>query len=274
MDKMSSHKPANNGRRTRMAEVVRSRRLTPGMHRVTFGGEDMADFPAGQESAHIKLILPEPGQDRHEFESLIAEGNAKSFRRRTYTVRHHRPADNEMDVDFVVHEGGGPACDWALAAQPGSFLAMGGPGPKKAPHPAADWYLFGADLSAFPAAAAALEDLPADAVGKAIFEIPSEDDRQALDAPKEIDIHWHVHSDSHRISERQLAFFRDLEWPAGNAGVFAAGEGHAVKMLREHLLNERGMDKREMYLSSYWIIGLAEDEHQVQKRAENAAVAG
>ncbi|MEX3008059.1 siderophore-interacting protein [Hoeflea sp. TYP-13] len=262
-------KQQNTGRRTRIVEVARSERLTPTMQRVTLCGEDLADFPAGQESAHIKLLIPQENQSLTAFRDLV-ESKSKAVARRTYTVRHHRADTNELDVDFVVHDGGGPACSWALAAGPGDFIGVAGPGPKKKPVDNADWYLFGADMAAIPAAAAALEELPDDAVGHAVFEITCDDDIQPVDAPDGIQLHWLVHEDPHTSSEQQLEFFRSIDWPKGTPGIFVAGESGAVSGLRKYLTNERGLDKRAMYISAYWKIGLIEDQHQVQKQAEAA----
>lgn len=262
-------KKPNTGRRTRLLQVIRSQRLSPSMQRVTLGGDDLADFPANMESAHIKLMLPGTGMNPSEFRTLLNSGS-KNLPRRTYTVRHHRPEPGEIDIDFVVHDGGGPACSWAVSAQPGDLIGVGGPGPVKKPVDGADWYLFGADLSAIPAAAAALEALPDEAVGHAVFEITGDDDIQPMAAPPGIQVHWIVHEDPHSSSQQQLEFFRNLDWPGGIAGIFVAGESGAVLALRHYLVHERGFDKRAMYISAYWKIGLIEDQHQIQKNAEAA----
>lgn len=239
------------------------------MQRVTLGGDDLSDFPAGQESAHIKLMIPNDDQSFSEFLEMLENGS-KALPRRTYTVRHHRTDAGEMDVDFVVHDGGGPACAWALGAKAGDFIGVGGPGPIKQPVSGADWFLFGADMAAIPAAAAALEALPHDAVGHAVFEITGDDDIQPMNAPAGIKLHWLVHADPHTSSEQQLEFFRSLDWPKGTPGIFVAGESGAVSLLRKYLINERGLDKRTMYISAYWKIGLVEDQHQEHKRVEVA----
>ncbi|MEM6461292.1 MAG: siderophore-interacting protein [Pseudomonadota bacterium] len=249
--------------------MVRSDLLTPTMQRVTLGGNDLSDFPPGKESAHVKLLVPEQDQSKDSFLELLESGS-KEIMRRTYTVRHHRPDALEIDIDFVVHEGGGPACSWALSAKPGDFIGVAGPGPVKKPADGADWYLFGADMSAIPAAAAALEALPANAVGHAVFEITNDDDIQPMNVPEGIQVHWLVHEDPHRSSTQQLEFFKSVEWRKGLPGIFVAGESGAVAGLRHHLINERGLDKRAMYISAYWKIGLIEDEHQVVKRDEAA----
>lgn len=262
-------KKPNTGRRTRLLQVIRTQRLTPSMQRVTLGGEDLRDFPAKMESAHVKLMLPDATTDPSDFRALL-EAGSKALSRRTYTVRHHRPEPGELDVDFVVHEGGGPACSWALSAKPGDLVGVGGPGPIKKPADGADWFLFGADLSALPAAAAALEALPADAVGHAVFEITGDDDIQPMTVPPGIKVHWMVHEDAHTCSEQQLEFFRTLDWPNGFAGIFVAGESGAIAALRKYLVAERGLDRRAMYISAYWKIGLVEDQHQVQKNVAAA----
>ncbi len=260
-------KPAiKTARKTRILEVLRSTRLTPSMQRVTLGGTDLSGFPPGQEGNYIKLMIPPAGTSMVNFRTALENGD-KNAPRRTYTVRHHRPADNELDVDFVVHEGGGPACNWALAAQSGDCVGVGGPGPIKFPDHKAGWFLFGADMSALPAAAAALENLPKNAVGHALFEITCEDDIQEVNAPEGIEIHWLIHDHPHTSSTQQLDLFKALTWPDATPGVFVAGEFTAVAGLRAYLLDEKGLDKRSIYVSSYWKIGLVEDEHRIAKNS-------
>lgn len=134
----------------------------------------------------------------------------------------------------------------------------------------ASWFLFGADMAALPAAAAALEDLPHDAVGHAIFEITSDDDIQPVSAPEGVKIHWLVHDDPHCSSTQQIEFFKSLDWPNASPGIFVAGESGAVSGLRKYLIEETGLDNRKTYISSYWKIGLVEDQHQAMKQVEAA----
>ena len=60
--------PATNGasrrgRAPRLAEVVRTERLTPHMIRVVLGGEGLAGFPAGEFTDHyVKLLFPPAGK--------------------------------------------------------------------------------------------------------------------------------------------------------------------------------------------------------------------
>jgi NADPH-dependent ferric siderophore reductase len=256
-------------RKPRILTVRSSRYLTPNMIRVTLTGGDLADFPEGQEGAHCKLVFPSADDSLEAFSALYAEGRPKERLHpvRTYTVRSFRPETLEMDIDFVAHGDEGPATLWAQGAAPGDFLAFMGPGPVKLTEFYADWYLVAADMSALPVAAATLEAMPDTARGIAIFEIHSEADRQEIDTPEGIEVHWLVQDDPHLPSEAQIDFIRDLTFPEGRIQTCIAGESGVIRELRLLVQNERGIDKADAYISGYWKIGLVEDQHQEAKRA-------
>lgn len=115
----------------RELEVIRTKYITQNMCRVTLGGAGLIDFPVDQESAYIKLIFPE------------AEGMRPLMR--TYTISVQR--DNEIDVDFAMHEAEGPASNWARHTQAGDKILVGGPGPKKLINHDADWFLLIGDMT-------------------------------------------------------------------------------------------------------------------------------
>ena len=250
----------------RILTVKTAYRLTPNMIRVTFAGPELAGLPEGREGANCKLMLPEPGESREEFVARLQDGQQPL--RRTYTVRHYRPDLQEMDIDFVAHGDTGPASRWAHHAQPGDFLGFAGPGPVKVAQFDADWYLVAADPSALPVAAATLEAMPRDAKGVAIFEITDAADRQDIDAPAGIEMHWMVHPDPLNASDQQERLIRSLDWPDGRVQTCIAGESGVIRSLRAFLHQEKALARADTYISGYWKIGLVEDEHQAMKRAE------
>lgn len=238
--------------------------LTPNMIRVTFSGPELQGVSSGREGGNCKLTLPMEGQSYETFTEQLRQG--VKFPRRTYTVRAFRESPLEMDIDFVAHGAEGPASRWAMSAKTGDFCGFMGPSPAKVTDFKADGYLVAADLSALPVAAVTLEAMPRSAKGVAIFEVTSEEDKQVINAPAGIDIHWLVHPDPHTPSFAQDAFIRNLDWPKGRIQVCVAGESGIVKLLRQFLVREKNIGKSDAYISGYWKIGLVEDEHQKFKK--------
>ncbi len=251
----------------RVLTVKHKTRLTPNMIRITFAGPEIEGIRAGCEGANCKLMFAAQDQSREAFALQLEKGPKPTTR--TYTVRHLRQDVQEMDIDFVDHGNEGPASAWANAAGPGDFCGFAGPGPLKMKEFYADWYLVAADMSALPVAAAALEAMPRDAKGLAIFEITEASDRQVIDAPAGIELHWLLHPDPHRPSSAQQKFITEMEWPAGVVQTCIAGESGVIKALRDYLANQRKVPRKDTYVSGYWKIGLVEDEHQAMKRKES-----
>ncbi|MEM6619226.1 MAG: siderophore-interacting protein [Pseudomonadota bacterium] len=250
----------------RLLNVKEAFYLTPNMIRVVFAGPELDGFPEGREGGNCKLMIPEPGETRDAFAVRLADGPSPV--RRTYTVRKYDAAAGEMAIDFVAHGDNGPASRWAGHAKPGDFLGFAGPSLPKVTHFEADWYLVAADPSAIPVAAAALEAMPRDAKGVAIFEVTAEEDRQEIDIPPGLDVHWLIQPNPHVASSAQEDLIRSLPWPDGRIQTCIAGESGVIKSLRAFLHQEKQLPREDTYISGYWKIGLVEDEHQAMKRAE------
>ncbi len=224
--------------------------LTPSLVRVTLGGEGFAAFEDRAETdKYAKLKF----QD--------ADGAPVT---RTYTVRRVDPDAQTLDIDFVVHGDEGLAGPWAAAARPGDRLSLMGPGGGYRPDAAADWHLFLGDLSAVPAIAAALEALPASAVGHAFIEVETDAAIMALEAPAGVEVEWIV--DPSHATDALASVVSQFDWPAGAVQVFAHGERESMKALRPVLFDERGLDRDRVSLSGYWARGRTEDRFQAEKR--------
>jgi len=254
-------------RTPRLLTVKQARRLTRNMIRVTFAGDALSGFPTNREGGNCKIMLPADGQSREDFVLQLENGSKPVTR--TYTVRAFRQDGLELDIDFVAHGDNGPASRWAMQAGPGSFCGFAGPSLPKLTRFHADTYLVAADMSALPVAAVTLEAMPRDSVGVAIFEILSESDRQEIDAPPGIKMHWIVSPDPYTPSGAQEEFIRGLDWPSGTLQTCIAGESSVIRSLRAYLHNEKAVLRENTYISGYWKIGLIEDEHQAEKRAES-----
>ena len=246
----------------RSLQVIRSTYITPHMLRITLGGDELAGFPQDQESAYVKLIFPQPQVDK-------APSEARPLMR-TYTVRHQRAM--EIDVDFVIHDHAGPASSWALNATPGDTILVGGPGSKKLINPEADWFLLVGDMTALPAISVNLEQLPANARGHAVLEVHSEADIQPLVHPEGIELHWVINPTPDPEGLTLRNFLNNLPWCEGQVAVWAACEFASMRSLRQYF-REQGVAKSHLYISSYWKIGNSEDQHKVAKR-DDAEQAG
>ncbi|MCW2294753.1 NADPH-dependent ferric siderophore reductase [Pseudomonas sp. BIGb0408] len=241
----------------RTLRVISSTSVTPHMLRITLGGDEIDSFPADQESAYIKLIFPAPGSDG----TLM----------RTYTVRHQRA--EQFDVDFVLHDDAGPASQWAKDASPGDSITVGGPGPKKLVDNSADWFLMIGDMTALPALSVNLEQLPTDARGHAIIEVIDERDIQPLQHPAGVELHWLINPHPGEDSQLLVNRVRELAWLPGRPSIWAACEFSGMRALRQHFREERQVDRKNLYISSYWKLGSSEDQHKLAKR-EDADAAG
>ncbi|TDO99722.1 siderophore-interacting protein [Marinomonas balearica] len=238
--------------RIREFTVLKKNYVTPNMLRVTLGGHNMNTLPNDHEGGYVKLVFPQ------------GEGRLM----RTYTIRHQ--SEQEFDIDFVIHKSDeeqatGPACTWALNCQTGDSINIGGPGPKKLVSDDSDWVLVVGDMTALPAISINLENLPESTKGYAIIEVMSDKDIQPLNKPNNVELHWIINAHPGHDSTLLLNKIKSLPWLDGSVAVWAASEFSSMKTLRQFFKNEKEIDRKQMYISSYWKSGISEDEHKIVK---------
>jgi NADPH-dependent ferric siderophore reductase len=238
----------------RLLQVRRSERITPRMVRVTLTGDALAGLGGEGPDRRIKMFFPAPGQDRPAVPRATSggpvwpAGEARPAMR-TYTVRRFDPQAGELDVDFVLHDGHGPAAAWARDARPGCWVGVSEPGGRYLPDPGADFHVVIGDESALPAVATVLAALPPGVPGTAFVEVADAAEEQRL--PGEAVVHW-VHRGRRAAGEPLVEAVRAAAFPAGRGQAWLAGESAAVKELRGHLLTERKLDRRLVYATGYW----------------------
>ncbi|MGD1850092.1 MAG: siderophore-interacting protein [Cyanophyceae cyanobacterium] len=252
----------------RVIVVKDSVKVTPNMQRVTFTGDDLADFPENYESGYVKLLFSQQGQAIGDKEQ-VEKGK---YLRRTYTVRAFNREASELAIDFSLHGSkNGPAATWANSTKSGDTILMGGPGPTKLVDNQADWFLLAGDMSGLPALACNLEQLPENAQGYAVIEVASEADKQDLKAPAGMLIKWVVNEKPGENPEALMEEIKALSWKAGTPYVWVACEFGAMKNIRDYLKNSRGIENENIYISSYWKFDRTEEEHKVDKRIDAGA---
>lgn len=256
-------------------QVDRTRRLGPSLVRVTFTGEDLASFASGGRDQSLSLFLPHPGQeapvlpplDNPDMYAILGAWRAmpddERAVMRSYTVREQRTEPrHEVDIDFALHEDGGPACRWAQRAEPGDRVVV--LGPAVAANTAvrfqlpddADSVIIWADETALPAAAAILEWLPAETRAHVYLEVPYSGDRLELATQADATVTWLIREEG---APSGVEAVRAAELPGEAPYVWIAGESGAVKALRRHFVRERELDRRRVTFVGYWRKGLSED---------------
>lgn len=215
--------------------VARVQRLGPTFTRITLAGVSLAGFAGHGFDQRINLLfLPDQAEhDRYAgdpdwFGRWRDTPTQRRAPLRTYTVRAFRPADRELDIDFVRHDDGGPASRFAVTARPGDPLTVigavaGHPDPVTdvawAPPPRASRLLLAADAAALPAASAIAESIAPGTAATVVLEVPEPDDVVDLDVAPDVDLVWLVRSRGGRLEPvaRELAteLAADLAGPAG-----------------------------------------------------------
>lgn len=243
----------------RILKVTGKRHVTKNMIRITLGGPGLDGFPGGQAGGYVKLRLPAPGDPEKQVV-------------RTYTIRHQR--NEELDIDFALHgdeAAAGPATQWAMTAQIGDAIELGGPGPAKPLPQGFDTFILIGDMTSLPAISVNLESLPADARGIALIEVMSQDDQQYLSHPPGFEVRWIINPMSGCDDAPLPAQAHAVSWPDGAFYVWCACEFSSMRALRAYLRDEQGLKSENLYISSYWKSGINEDAHKTVKRQDAVA---
>jgi len=223
-----------------VATVSSVHQLTPRMTRIRLADATLLGLGAvpGQT---IKVYVPD-----------VISGHPVT---RDYTVRDYRndaAAGPSLDIDFVLH-GDGPAANWARRAQPGDALEFVGPSGRYRPDPQADWHLFAGDETALPAIQSYVAMLPPTACIALYIEVADAAEEQPMPAAATPVVRW-LHRDNRApgISTLLDEALRAARLPPGHGRIWLAGHTPTVRRIRAHLLNERGIDRRALYVKGFW----------------------
>ncbi|MFD0422321.1 SIP domain-containing protein [Streptomyces parvus] len=245
--------------------VLRVADVTPGMRRVTLGGEqlrafhrDGLDLPALRSEGfddHVKFFFADgdappvlPGQN---VSSLDWPVDARPIAK-DYTPVRYDPEAGEIDFDFVRHEGG-VASSWAQAVKPGEVTWIAGPKMSHGHPEGVDWLLVIGDETALPAIGRWLAEMPAGTRARVFIEVGEESHRQELPTEADATVTWLTRdgapAGSTDLLERAV---RSMEWLPGEVYVWAAGEAVTLKGIRRHLSTERGVPRERTHITGYW----------------------
>ena len=243
------------------AEVRRVERRTPHFLRVTLGGGELSRFTWPGPGSHLKIFLPEAGQDHVVLPPpgpdglmQIEPGGPRPVTR-TFTPRSFDADRAELDIEFVLH-GDGPAAQWAAAAELGDQIAVSQP--RRTYEIAADseWLVLAGDESALPAIGTILDTLEPGLAKEVFIEVAGPDHELDPGLRSEgVPVRW-IHRPA--AVEPGAALAGALEsWqpPAGVGQVWSAGEATAVRRIRRHLLETLRLDPDRILTRGYWRLG-------------------
>ncbi|QEO13462.1 siderophore-interacting protein [Agromyces intestinalis] len=210
--------------------VRRVERIAPSFVRVTFTGDDLGLFGTAGLDQRVKVVLPLPDDlvatgdgfasfptddDWYTRWRELPEARRNTFR--TYTVRAVRPADREVDIDFVLHGETGPASRWVARAHAGDEAVLIGPDERSTGRELGiDWrpgevdtVLLAGDETAAPAICSILGALPRTATGCAFIEVPTAGDVLDVDAPAGVSVRWLPRGERATHGDRLVPAVRD-----------------------------------------------------------------
>ncbi len=251
----------------RALRVVGLRDVTPRMRRIILAGEDLSRFTEG--GLHVRLLFPPAGIEPawptmgEDGRPVWPTGEAK-LAARIYTLRRIDAAKGEVEIDFVLHEGGDyPGAGFAAKARPGDIVGMTGPGGGATP--TADWCLLAGDETALPAIGRMLEELPASAEAVVRIEVADAAEEQALVSAARLDLQWLHRGEAEAGATTRLEdAVRAVPLPDDGRRVFAwgAAEHKAIRSIRKALRGERGLTRDQHMAAAYWRRGFNGDSPQ------------
>ncbi len=203
------------------ASVHSTTRLSPSFVRIELASPAFVDLGEDGFDTRFKVVFPGgtgelppiPEVPEQWYETWMRSPDEVRSPMRTYTVRDVvRDGDEvRLVVDFVVHDdtghGQGPACRWALAAEPGDVVQVIAPhrlstygGTEFDPAGRRHLLLIG-DETALPAIARILEDVEPGFSGEVFVEVPSSEDIPELPVPEGFEMNW-LPRDGHPCGRR------------------------------------------------------------------------
>ncbi|MBW4716881.1 siderophore-interacting protein [Saccharothrix obliqua] len=252
----------------RVLRVKAVRRLTPRMVRVTLAGPDLAGFREAAPADHVKLFFPDdrdgvPNMPKLGPEGLERDPNAPRPTFRDYTVREYRAGAGELDIDFVLH-GDGPGSSWAAGAVEGNAVGVLGPRGSVLVPKGLDWYVVAGDETALPAIARWLEQAEEGERIYAFVEVADENEQLPLVSKADVRLTWLHRAGAPAGGALLHDAIAALVLPEGDGFAWVAGEAGALKPIRRHLRDERGLHRDAYDVDGYWKRGEENFDHHQQ----------
>ena len=238
--------------RVRTLEVRALKQTGPLYQLITLGGDDLADFRTLSPTDHVGivpptergLILPTVIDDRLRW----PDGDRPPMRE--YTVRRFDPARRELAVRILLH-GNGPVSRWAAQAKVGDRVGVTGPRASKVMPDGFANYLFVGDLTAVPAIARWLSELPEGAMAQVLMAARSEEDVVEFQCAQPIWVLWLTDLATPE-ADFLVPALKQIEPYSADTFAWAAGEAVAMKQVRRVLTEDLQLPQENVKVTGYW----------------------
>ncbi|MDH2914744.1 siderophore-interacting protein [Kosakonia sp. HypNH10] len=237
--------------RFRQLTVLRVERASEGFQRIVLGGEQLDGFSSRGFDDHTKVFFPQEGAPfvpPEVTDEGINWGDGPRPLSRDYTPLYDA-SRHELTLDFYIHDGG-VASSWALHAQAGDHLTIGGPrGSLVVPEDYA-WQLYVCDESGMPALRRRLEAISQLALRPqvtALVTIDNADYQDYLAHLKGFDIEYVIGHNPQVVAQKLAA----LTVPEEDYFIWLTGEGEVVKSLKAQFETD-AIDQQCVRAQAYW----------------------
>ncbi len=240
------------------ATVLSRQSLTPGMVRLTLGGKGLSDFPGtGMPDEYLRLFFADEDTGKLHLPVITDDGRwtypdgQDVIHCSTYTVRQHRADKGEIDIDFVVHEGG-RASEWAQKARPGDAITINKPRGLYTPPADIAWQVLVSDATGLPALARILEQTPKHVQSRVFIEVAAADHEQPLPHHEFATITW-LHRSGNGVAPSRMAdVIKAMPLSPTPGYIWVAGEQKVVRAIRKYVRQELKWPAERYELVGYW----------------------
>jgi NADPH-dependent ferric siderophore reductase len=249
-----------------MLQVKDSRQITPRVRRITLIGGDLDRLDV-DDQMHCRLMFQPIGVRQPQWPMLgdngdvVWPGGDGRLASRIYTIRKIDEGLRELEIDFFLHDRPGPATQWALQASVHDIVGALGPA-AHGPRPAS-WFVLAGDETGLPGIGRILEGLPRTSRGVAFIEVSDETERQAIQAPAGVEVHWLYRNGAFPGTTTLLSdAVQRTAWPVPlNQTFFWGGyELGAFRAIRRYLKDVVGLPKSSQVSHPHWRRGMSEDD--------------
>ena len=154
---------------------------------------------------------------------------------------------------MVIHDGG-LASEWASNAMAGYPAAVSGPGRGFRPKADVPAFVLAGDETAIPAISQLLESIDPTKPIQVHIEIAVPEAQLPLRDHPQATIAWHVLEPDAAPGSALVVAIEQAEIQA-DAHIWCAGEAASMHSIRNHLIKERGIPRRQATVRGYWKAG-------------------